>query len=634
MSTKQDEEDGLLDDNNDEDDDDDEDEEDKSEQPPPKKRKKLDRSMIDDAAEESGDENGDDDDEDDDDEDNNDYIKDGFVVDEGDEEVVKKKKDDLEDSDDEDDDDDDDDDKDSVAETARKRLKKVRKMRTTDRLDDEDLALIQEAQQDKEEIPGQGAEPAERQRVMAKTEAELSRGLFSNDSGDEEDEEQQLQKEQQESKKEKQKKIERKLATKVERFDEDGMDDFIDDDIGDQGEILASDRRGDYDGDNNRDVNQAQLNEASEIFGTDYLEFMATEQPDEEEEELLGKYRERGVGIEMGGESEDEVISDDDDDDDDGLFGDEDEEGIAGTGSHQKAEALRLKREKRKLAKAERRRLAVAKKAERRKAQIRRVFEPVQLVENFCTDRDDEIRQSDIPERLFDWKTSFHGSEDEGMNEDERSEAMWIVGRVPDIMAEFHAASLEIDRQNSILESIANALRFMHRDKLEPAFIKRYRKDYVTSPAVQANLYAVMDEDGEWDRVLGAREKVKNLLQSITSVAEGDASMGADVQNLRQMQESLASAQEHLEDTAKQESLLKGELDALGDADDDDDDDELFGDDEENSEVSCFGRPADGMNAMNPWISICIHVFLGKEKRKNSSRVAFVYNPVAIASKS
>jgi hypothetical protein len=174
----------------------------------------------------------------------------------------------------------------------------------------------------------------------------------------------------------------------------------------------------------------------------------------------------------------------------------------------------------------------------------------------------------------------------------------------------------------------------MHRDKLEPAFIKRYRKDYVTSPAVQGNLYAVMDEDGEWDRVLGAREKVKNLLRTITSVAEGDASMGADVQNLRQMQESLASAQEELEGTAKQESLLKGELEALGDADDDDDDDELFGDDEENSEVSCLSRPADRMDVMFPWISICFNVFLGKEERKNSSRVALVYNPVAIASKS
>jgi hypothetical protein len=54
-------------------------------------------------------------------------------------------------------------------------------MRTT--IDDEDLALIQEAQQDKEEIPGQGSRASGTPASAAKTEAELSRGLFSNDSG-------------------------------------------------------------------------------------------------------------------------------------------------------------------------------------------------------------------------------------------------------------------------------------------------------------------------------------------------------------------------------------------------------------------------------------------------------------------
>jgi hypothetical protein len=56
---------------------------------------------------------------------------------------------------------------------------------------------------------------------MAKT-SRAVQGLFSNDS-DEEDEDLKLQKEQQESKR---KRRERKLATKVERFDEDGMDDL------------------------------------------------------------------------------------------------------------------------------------------------------------------------------------------------------------------------------------------------------------------------------------------------------------------------------------------------------------------------------------------------------------------------
>jgi hypothetical protein len=72
----------------------------------------------------------------------------------------------------------------------------------------------------------------------------------------------------------------------------------------------------------------------------------------------------------MGGESDDEQASDDDDDDD-GLFGDEDEEGLP-VPAHTSAEALRLKR-KRKSSKGGTPTPGVlSKKAERRKAQIRR----------------------------------------------------------------------------------------------------------------------------------------------------------------------------------------------------------------------------------------------------------------------
>jgi hypothetical protein len=85
----------------------------------------------------------------------------------------------------------------------------------------------------------------------------------------------------------------------------------------------------------------------------------------------------------MGGETDDEQASDDDDDDD-GLFG-EDDERVLPVPAHTSMEALRLKRKCESQVKAERRRPAIlSKKAERRKAQIRREsFEPVQLVENF-----------------------------------------------------------------------------------------------------------------------------------------------------------------------------------------------------------------------------------------------------------
>ena len=52
------------------------------------------------------------------------------------------------------------------------------------------------------------------------------------------------------------------VRRKVDRYDEDGMDDCFEDDIGDQGEIFASDRRG-------GDAEQVQLTEVSEIFETE-----------------------------------------------------------------------------------------------------------------------------------------------------------------------------------------------------------------------------------------------------------------------------------------------------------------------------------------------------------------------------
>lgn len=543
--SKRDEDDGVFDDSDDDD---------EEEPQPPKKRKKMDKSsMIDDAAEESGDEDGDEDDEDEDDDDNE-YVKDGFVVDE---EEEKRKKDDLEDSDEDDDEDDDDDKK-----AARQRLKKVRKMRQFDRLDDDDMALIQEAQEH-EERPTQAE--IERQRIVAKSEAELRKGLFY-DTGDEDGA----------------KKQQERAPVRVERYDEDGMDDFIDDDIGDQGDILASERRGTY-GEGDEEINEAQLAEASEIFGTDYLDFMAEEggEEDEDEEELLGsKYRERGVGVQLGVDSEDDLSEDED------LFDDDDDDDEAAGTSEQRKEALRLKREKRRLAKEERRREAAKRKAEKRKAQLRRAFEPVQLVENFCTDRDDEIRQTDIPERMFDWSTPFHGSEAVGMTDQEREEAMWIASRIPEITME-----LTDDLAASVVyQSITNALRFMHKDRLEPAFISRYRRDYVNSDAVRRNLYAVMDEDGEWNRLLGARSKVDALVMEITTAADGDAATGVDAQKVHQLHEELHGAQKLLDESAKQESVVKADLEALGgvDDDDDDDDDELFGDGGDKEEVCWY----------------------------------------------
>jgi transcription elongation factor SPT6 len=574
--------DGVFDDADDDDDDEDYGDDDDEEDNKPAKKRKT-KSFFDDAAEESGEEGGNDDEDEEEDDENDDYIKDGFVVDEeeDDDGAIPKKKDDLEDSEEESDDEERDD----------SRLHKVRKMRTTDILDDDDLALIKEAQgvglDDDDEMPEPEVEVEKpRERVVASTEAELRMGLFYESDDDDKLDDAKVPSDRQKPSKGTAPPPARK-PLRVEHYDEDGMDDFIEDDIGDQEIIRMSDRKGGiYDDDTRHEISEAQLHEASEIFGTDYLEFMQDDKDaeiDDDEEELLGrsKFREPGVGVQYGMESDEEdVLSDDEDDED--LFGDDDDD-EGGATSKQKAEALRLKREKRTLAKAERRRQLQLKKSERRKAQLRRAFEPVQLVENFCTERDDEIRQTDIPERMFDWKAQFYGTEeDDTLNAAEEEQARWIARRIPSVAAELSACGDSTESERALLISIANALRFLHRDRLEPSFIKRYRKDYVVSEAVQNNLESLMDESAEFDRVVEAREKVESLLDNLVKSANSDDTVSADAQKLILLQAEREDAQKKLDDTAKQESQVKAELMAL--SGDDDDDDKLFGDDDDDED--------------------------------------------------
>uniref|UniRef100_A0A7S4IZN9 S1 motif domain-containing protein n=1 Tax=Odontella aurita TaxID=265563 RepID=A0A7S4IZN9_9STRA len=220
------------------------------------------------------------------------------------------------------------------------------------------------------------------------------------------------------------------------------------------------------------------------------------------------------------------------------------------------------------------------------------------------------------------------GAVDAPLTEEEEEEAMWIMGRVPEIAAEFFAgpndaaadaggasgaAAAEVGlrredgeddatyverRQRAVVESIVRALRCMKKDKLEPGFIRRYRKDVVNSPAVRSNLYNVMDEDAEWDRLGAARLKVEGVLDAFASDArseeaarKGKDSEKAAEETLARLKEDMARAQEKLDETLKEEERINVELEGLKDVgeedkkdDDDDDDDELFGDDDDDDD--------------------------------------------------
>ncbi len=590
-------------------------------------------------------------------------------MDDVDDEPIKKRSkatdgDGLEDSDDDEDDDDDDDDDDDASASSDKKRKKLRKIRALDELDDDDLALINEAKgitntstnnkgdDDGVDAMDDDVEAGETNHrpntVKAKSAQELSRGLFTGDT-DSEDEDGDNKKQ---SKKKKQAALNKQQSSnKPERYDEDGLDDFIEDDTGygledddDDYGRTGGGLRGDKGA-----ISEAQINEAEEIFGTDYLDFMDGGGEEEEEEPLdedydpnsggrkrrKSKFKEAGVGVDLGVDSDEEIQddssdddSDDDDDDDADLFGDDDMDDM---GYKQRAEVLKLKREKKRLAREERRRQKRERVDAKRKAQLRRAFEPVQLVENFCTEKDDAIRMADLPERYYDWleaKKSKKGSTErkvlaigDEIDMEEEEEAMWIMSKIPAFSSEIAtavsnataaaAATSSAGGENAmvpdtddvmekadrtIIESIVYALRYMRGEKLEPEFIKRYRVDIVTSPAVRDNLYRIMDEDSEWERMTEARTKIEGVLQSFKEEEEEPAGRNGcpEVERAARLKEKFKIAEEKLNETVEQERKVQEQLDELektkekGDDDDDDDDDDLFGDDDEDDEAVSF----------------------------------------------
>jgi transcription elongation factor SPT6 len=123
----------------------------------------------------------------------------------------------------------------------------------------------------------------------------------------------------------------------------------------------------------------------------------------------------------------------------------------------------------------------------------------------------------------------------------------------------------------------------MHLEKLEPEFIRKYRQDYVTSPSVRENLYSILDEDAEWERIQSAKRKVEKLLDDLTKIVETDEALGADEHIVAKLKEDLKLAQDRLEESIRTEQKIEEEI---GDLDKKDDDDDLFGDDEEEEKVS------------------------------------------------
>ncbi|XP_012145851.2 transcription elongation factor SPT6 isoform X1 [Megachile rotundata] len=347
---------------------------------------------------------------------------------------------------------------DSDASGTSKKRKKSDDEDFDDRLEDEDYDLIEENLGFKVERKRfkrlrriQDEESEEEQEKEADEERDAIANELFEGSGDE-----------REVTMEDERRSERSHRPELETFDEEGSegeytdaDDFI---VDDDGRPIAEKRK------KKKPIfSDAALQEAQDIFGVDfdYDEFGKYGEEDYEEEE----------------EEEDEYMDDED--------------------------AERPRRPKKQL-----------KKKTTRKS-IFEIYEPSELKRGHFTDMDNEIRNTDIPERM-QLRSVPVTPVAEGSDELDL-EAEWIYKQAfcrPTVSiqdAHLNAEAKERARKGpQTIGKIKKALDFMRNQHFEVPFISFYRKEYVLPELNINDLWKVYKFDAKWCQL---RQRKENLLK-------------------------------------------------------------------------------------------------------------------------
>uniref|UniRef100_A0A4D5R9G5 Transcription elongation factor SPT6 n=1 Tax=Scolopendra viridis TaxID=118503 RepID=A0A4D5R9G5_SCOVI len=169
-----------------------------------------------------------------------------------------------------------------------------------------------------------------------------------------------------------------------------------------------------------------------------------------------------------------------------------------------------------------------AKKSARKKStkkSIFEVYEPSELERGHFTDKDNEIRVTDIPERF-----QLRGEPVTGAEEDElREEAEWIYKFAfctPAISTQDKQSPGEEQtglfapsrKGPSTTGKIKEALNFMRNQQFEVPFIAFYRKEYVEPDLNINDLWKVFKWDEKWCQLQKRKKTMTSLLQNMQQV--------------------------------------------------------------------------------------------------------------------
>ncbi|KAH9627917.1 hypothetical protein HF086_015361 [Spodoptera exigua] len=151
------------------------------------------------------------------------------------------------------------------------------------------------------------------------------------------------------------------------------------------------------------------------------------------------------------------------------------------------------------------------------KKSIFEIYEPSELKRSHFTDLDNEIRKTDVPERMQTREVPITPVE-EGSTELE-DEAEWIYKQAflkpPVSKPDAQEARERTRRGNSTITKIRQALDFMRNQTLEVPFIAFYRKEYVQPELSINDLWKVYKYDAKWCQLKQRKENLLKLFENM-----------------------------------------------------------------------------------------------------------------------
>jgi hypothetical protein len=153
------------------------------------------------------------------------------------------------------------------------------------------------------------------------------------------------------------------------------------------------------------------------------------------------------------------------------------------------------------------------------KDRMRLKYDRAVLVENFCTEQDDVIRQTDRPERFQSAGERVFPTENEIAEE-----AVWMGSKLFSWMMSNEGKEKKSIIDSSSLSEIVSSCRFVlqfhHIEQMEVPFIATYRKDYLHSSISSRHIWKMLEFDDLWRKLNAVKARLLSIITAVGDAAK------------------------------------------------------------------------------------------------------------------